>query len=54
MLYNNIKELSRQEDVYVDVCGIAGDFCVLETLKGLCQIMGNDHISVFIKYSSSC
>ena len=53
MLYNNIKELSRQEDVYIDVCGIAGDYCVLETIKGLRKFMGDNYINVLTEYIAS-
>lgn len=52
-LYNQIKELARQEDVYVDVCGIAGDYCVLETIKGLRKFMGDKYIRVLTEYTAS-
>lgn len=41
------------DEVYVDVCGIAGDYCVLETLKGLRGIIGNDYISVLSEFTAS-
>lgn len=54
VLSRQLRELMREdEELFVDVCGIAGDFCVLETLKGLCQIMGNDHISVLTEFIAS-
>lgn len=53
MLYTHIKELARQEDVYVDVCGIAGDFCVLETIKGLRKFIGDKYIGVLVDYIAS-
>lgn len=54
VLARQLRELMKEdEELFVDVCGIAGDFCVLETLKGLCQIMGNDHISVLTEFTAS-
>ena len=53
MLRTQIKELARQEDVYVDVCGIAGDYCVLETIKGLRKFMGDKYITVLTQYTAS-
>ena len=54
VLARQIRDLIKEdEDTFVDVCGIAGDYCVLETLKGLCQIMGNDHISVLTEFTTS-
>ena len=52
-LHTQIKELMRQEDVYVDVCGIAGDYCVLETIKGLRKFMGDKYIKVLMDYTAS-
>lgn len=52
-LHNQIKELARQEDVYIDVCGIAGDYCVLETIKGLRKFMGDKYIKVLTEYTAS-
>lgn len=52
-LYNQIIELARQEDVYIDVCGIAGDYCVLETIKGLRKFMGDKYIKVLTEYTAS-
>jgi nicotinamidase/pyrazinamidase len=52
-LYTQIKELMRQEDMYIDVCGIAGDYCVLETIKGLRKFMGDKYINVLTEYTAS-
>ena len=30
------------------ICGIAGDYCVLETLKNIVKHVGNDKVSVFL------
>lgn len=40
-------------DTFVDVCGIAGDYCVLETVKGLKTIINPDHIGVLIDLVAS-
>lgn len=54
VLARQLRELMKEdEELFVDVCGIAGDVCVLETLKGLCQIIGNDHISVLTEFTAS-
>lgn len=53
MLRTQIKELARQEDVYVDICGIAGDYCVLETIKGLRKFIGDDYIKILWDYTAS-
>lgn len=53
MLRTQIKELARQEDVYIDVCGIAGDYCVLETLKGLRKFIGDSYINILWDYTAS-
>lgn len=53
MLRTHIKELARQEDVYVAVCGIAGDYCVLETIKGLRKFIGDEYITVLTDYTAS-
>lgn len=53
-LRRDILDLVRSNDeVYIDVCGIAGDYCVLETLKGLRGIIGNDYISVLSEFVAS-
>lgn len=53
MLANQIREFSRENEVYVDVCGIAGDYCVLETLKGLRKIIGDNYIRVRTEFTAS-
>ena len=35
------------------MCGIAGDYCVLETIKGLRTIINPDHISVLMDLIAS-
>lgn len=40
-------------DTFIDVCGIAGDYCVLETIKGLQTIINPDHISVLMDLVAS-
>lgn len=53
ILANQIRELFRENEVYVDVCGIAGDYCVLETIKGLRKFMGDKYIKVLTEYTAS-
>ena len=45
-----LKNLLSKED-NVDICGIAGDYCVLETLKALRNIV--DNITVLTSYTAS-
>ena len=52
-LANQIIDLIREGDVYVDVCGIAGDYCVLETIKGLRKFIGDKYINVLTDYIAS-
>jgi len=52
VLENQIKNLSR-DTVYVDVCGITGDYCVLETIKGLRRLIGDNYINVLTQYTAS-
>lgn len=51
-LDNQICDLT-DDVVYVDICGIAGDYCVLETLKGLRKIIGDRYINVLTEYTAS-
>ncbi|MBO5381072.1 MAG: isochorismatase family protein [Bacteroides sp.] len=37
----------------IDICGIAGDYCVLETLKGLRTFVADEHIRVLTDYIAS-
>ena len=52
-LAKQITDLLKFDDLYIDVCGIAGDYCVLETLKGLRGIVGNNCISVLGEFTAS-
>ena len=53
-LRNQIKDMFKEhESVDIDVCGIAGDYCVLETLKGLRKFIGDDYITVLTDYTAS-
>ena len=52
-LKNDIKRLIQSGEVYIDVCGIAGDYCVLETIKGLMGIIGNQYITILEPYVAS-
>lgn len=52
-LYTQIKELLSQDDLFIDVCGIAGDYCVLETIKGLRKYIGDNYICVLTEYTAS-
>jgi len=52
-LAEQIIELFKQDNLYIDVCGIAGDYCVLETLKGLRRIVGDMCIQVLTDYTAS-
>jgi nicotinamidase/pyrazinamidase len=53
ILAEQIIELFKQDNLYIDVCGIAGDYCVLETLKGLRRIVGDMCIQVLTDYTAS-
>ena len=53
-LRNQIKDMFKEHEcVDIDVCGIAGDYCVLETLKGLRKFVGDDYITVLTDYTAS-
>jgi nicotinamidase/pyrazinamidase len=52
-LATQIIELFKQDNLYIDVCGIAGDYCVLESLKGLRRIIGDMCIHVLTQYTAS-
>ena len=52
-LKNDIKRLIQSGEVFIDVCGIAGDYCVLETIKGLMSIIGNQYITILEPYTAS-
>lgn len=43
-----------QEDmVNIELCGIAGDYCVLETLQGLRSFMDDKYIKVRLEFTAS-
>lgn len=46
-----LEELDIQEGIEINLCGIAGDYCVLETLKGLNKLF--DNIKVLSDYTAS-
>jgi nicotinamidase-related amidase len=46
-------DLCEEGEVYFDVCGIAGDYCVLETLKGLTGLVGTNYIYVLDEFTAS-
>lgn len=53
-LSKQISELIQDEgEVYIDICGIAGDYCVLESLKGLRRIIGDKYITVLTQFTPS-
>lgn len=53
-LNRQILGLFRDEgDIRVYLCGIAGDYCVLETLKGLRKFIGDDYITILTQYTAS-
>lgn len=53
ILWRQITELIREDTLEIDICGIAGDYCVLETLKGLRKIIGDSYITVLTEYTAS-
>lgn len=53
-LYKQIRELIKEEEEFdINVCGIAGDYCVLETIKGLRKYIGDNYITVLFEYIAS-
>lgn len=53
-LRNHIKDMFKEHEYAdIDVCGIAGDYCVLETIKGLRKFIGDDYITVLTEYTAS-
>lgn len=52
-LYKQIRELIKEGEFDISVCGIAGDYCVLETLKGLRKYIGDSYITVLFEYIAS-
>lgn len=53
ILKNLLLELSKKDQVFIDICGIAGDYCVLETLKGLLEFIPSQYISVLNEFTVS-
>ena len=37
----------------IDICGIAGDYCVLDTLKDGIKLYGKDKFNVLLPYCAS-
>ena len=53
-LLNNIKNIiEKDSDTFIDICGIAGDYCVLETIKGLTELINNDYIYILEELTAS-
>ena len=50
IIYNELKDMTNLE---IDVCGIAGDVCVLNTLKDLVNLVGPGCLHVLEKYTAS-
>ena len=48
-----LRNFATNNEVYFDICGIAGDYCVLETLKGLVGLVGNNYISILDEFTAS-
>jgi nicotinamidase/pyrazinamidase len=53
VLTNQLRELIEEGEIYVDICGIAGDYCVLETLKGLRKFVPDECISILFDFTAS-
>ena len=53
ILKNFLLDLSKKDQVFIDVCGIAGDYCVLETLKGLLEFIPSQYIFVLNEFIAS-
>ena len=53
-LINTLFETQNKDpETFIDVCGIAGDYCVLETIKGLKNVINPDNISVLMDLVAS-
>ena len=52
-LANQLRKLIEEGEIYVDICGIAGDYCVLETLKGLRKLVPDECISILFDFTAS-
>lgn len=53
VLANQLRKLVEEGEIYVDICGIAGDYCVLETLKGLRKFVPDECISILFDFTAS-
>lgn len=47
------KELTENDVELIEVCGIAGDFCVLNTIRDLMKLVPKEKIAVLEKYCAS-
>lgn len=52
-LTNLVIDAFRENYLDIDICGIAGDYCVLESLKGLRRIVGDMCIRVRTEFIAS-
>lgn len=54
---SNLREqliaLTKEETVCIELCGIAGDYCVLETLQGLRTFVDDTCIQVRLEFTAS-
>ena len=48
-----INEVKGDDELKICICGVAGDFCVLETLKGVVEVFGKDSVCVFKDFTAS-
>ena len=52
-IINIIKGIKGDDELKICICGVAGDFCVLETLKGAVEVFGRDSVCVFKDFTAS-
>ncbi|MFA6726632.1 MAG: isochorismatase family protein [Prevotella sp.] len=51
---SRLDEIIRKEAIsHIDVCGLAGDVCVLNTLKDLVKTYGKEFLTILFPYSPS-
>jgi nicotinamidase/pyrazinamidase len=51
-----LKQLIKDQyddETFIDICGIAGDYCVLETLNGLMEFFPKTKISILNEFTAS-
>ena len=48
-----INGVKGDDELKICICGVAGDFCVLETLKGAVEVFGKDSVCVFKGFTAS-